>query len=97
MQFNIFIYCNMIFLIVLVKPVSWERVRLKTIQSYPTVCDPVNYTVHVIIQARILDWVVFPFSRVSSQPRDWTQVFHIAGGFFINWAMKEAENLYHAS
>ena len=30
--------------------------------------------VHGILQARILEWVAFPFSRVSSQPRDWTQV-----------------------
>ena len=35
-----------------------------------------------ILQARILEWVAFPFSRGSSQPRDQTQVLHIAGGFF---------------
>ena len=39
-----------------------------------------------ILQARILEWVDFPFSRGSSQPRDWTQVSHIAGGFFTTWA-----------
>ena len=33
-----------------------------------------DYTVHGILQARILEWVVFPFSRGSSQPRNWTQV-----------------------
>ena len=33
-----------------------------------------DYTVHEILQARILEWVAFPFSRGSSQPRDWTQV-----------------------
>ena len=43
------------------------------------------------IQARILDWVAFPFSRGSSQPRDWTQVSHIAGGFFTSWATSEAQ------
>ena len=37
---------------------------------------------HGILQARILQWVAFPFSRGSSQSRDWTQVSHIAGGFF---------------
>ena len=36
-------------------------------------------TVHGILQARILEWVAFPFSRESSQPRDQTQVSHIAG------------------
>ena len=33
-------------------------------------------------------WVAFPFSRGSSQPRDQTQVSHIAGGFFISWATR---------
>ena len=41
------------------------------------------YTVHEILQARILEWVAFPFSRGSSQPRDKTQVSHTAGGFFL--------------
>ena len=41
------------------------------------------YTVHAILQARVLEWVAFPFSRGSSQPRDWTCVFCIAGRFFI--------------
>ena len=35
-----------------------------------------------ILQARILEWVAVPFSTWSSQPRHWTQVSHIAGGFF---------------
>jgi len=35
-----------------------------------------------ILQARILEWVAMPFSREFSQPRDHTQVSHIAGGFF---------------
>ena len=39
---------------------------------------------------RILAWVAFPFSRGSSQPRDQTQVFCIAGGFFTSWAIREA-------
>ena len=44
--------------------------------------DPMDYTVREILQARILEWVASPFSRGSSQPRDRTQVSHIAGGFF---------------
>ena len=39
------------------------------------------YTVHGILQARILEWVAIPFSRGSSQPRDQTQVSLIAGRF----------------
>jgi len=46
-------------------------------------CGPMDYTVHGILQARILEWVAFPFSRGSSQPSDQTQVYHIAGGFFF--------------
>ena len=48
-----------------------------------------DYTVHEILQARILEWVAFPFSRGSSLPRDCTQVFHIAGGFFTSWATRK--------
>ena len=47
--------------------------------------------VHGILQARILEWVAVPFSRGSFQPRDWTQVSHIAGGFFTSWATGEAQ------
>ena len=53
-----------------------------------------NYTVHGILQARILEWVAFPFSRGSFQPRDQTQVFHIAGGFFTSWATREAQEYW---
>ena len=35
-----------------------------------TLCNPKNYTVHGILQARILEWVVFPFSMGSAQPRN---------------------------
>ena len=54
-------------------------------------CDPIDYTVHAILRARIMEWVAFPFSRGSSQPRDQTQVSHIAGGFFTSWATREAQ------
>ena len=48
-----------------------------------------GYTVHGIPQARILEWAAIPFSRGSSQPKDWTQVSCIAGGFFTSWAIRE--------
>ena len=48
------------------------------------------YIVHGILQARILEWVAFPFSRGSSQPSDRTQVSHITSRFFIIWAPREA-------
>ena len=52
---------------------------------------PHGYTVHGILQARILEWVAFSFSRVSSQPRDRTQVSDITGRFFTSWATREAQ------
>ena len=54
----------------------------KLLALCPTLCDPMDYTVHGILQARMLEWIAVPFSRGSSQPRDRTQVSHIAGGFF---------------
>ena len=45
---------------------------------------------------RILEWVVYPFSSGSSQPRNRTGVSCIAGGFFINWALREALLFYSA-
>ena len=67
------------------------KLKMKVAQSCPTLCDPIAYTVHGILQARILEWVAVPFSRGSSQPRDWTQVSHIVGGFFTSWATREAQ------
>ena len=59
------------------------HVKVKVAQSCPTLCDPMDYTVHGILQARILEWVALPSSSRSSQPRDRTQVSRIAGRFFI--------------
>ena len=53
-----------------------------------------EYTVHGILQARILEWVSFPFSRGSSQSRVQTQVSHIAGKFFTSWATREAQEYW---
>ena len=52
-------------------------------------CDPIDYTVHGILQATVLEWVAFPFSRGSSQPRNRTQVSCIAGEFFTSWATRK--------
>ena len=51
--------------------------KVNVIQSCPTLCDPWDYTVHGILEARILERVAFPFSWGSSQPSDQTQVSHI--------------------
>ena len=65
--------------------------EVKVAYSCLTLCNPIDYMFHGILQARILKWVAFPFSRVSSQPRVWTQVSHTAGRFSTNWATKEAQ------
>ena len=64
-------------------------------QSCPTLCDPMDWSppgssIHGILQARILEWAAYPFSRGSSQPRNRTGVSCIAGGFFTSWATREA-------
>ena len=56
----------------------------KVAQSCLTLCDPMDYMDHGILQARILEWIAFPFSKGSSQPRDRTQVSPIVGRFFTS-------------
>ena len=59
---------------------KWKWKSLSRVQ----LCDPMDYTVHGILQARILEWVTFPF-RGSSWSRSWTGVSCVAGGLFTNW------------
>ena len=66
-------------------------------QSCPTLCDPMycrppRSSIHGILQAKTLEWVAFSFSRGSSRPRDWTQVFCIAARRFTIWATREASS-----
>ena len=68
--------------------------KVKVAQPCPTLCNPMDYTVHGILQARILEWVAFPFSRGYSQPTDQTQVFYTAGGFFTSWVTREAQEYW---
>ena len=58
---------------------------MKVAHSCLTFCDPMDYTIHGFLQAKILEWVAFPFSRGSFQV-DRTQGSHIVGGFFTIWA-----------
>ena len=57
---------------------------MKVTQLCLTLSDHMDYTVHGILQARILEWVAIPFYRGSSQLRDRIQVSRIAGGFFTS-------------
>ena len=70
------------------KTLSWMKMKTQHIKSHEwkllsrvQLCDPVNYTVHGILQARIQEWVAFPFSIGSSQPRGRSEVCCITGGF----------------
>ena len=70
------------------------HVHLSEWKSCPTLWEPMDYTVFVILQAWILEWVAFPFSRGSSQPRDQTQVSCITGRFFTSWASREVQEYW---
>ena len=74
----------------------WSFKVSEVAQSCPTLCDPMDcsppgFSVHGILQARILEWVASSFSRGSSRPRDQTQVSHIAGRCFNLWATKPSQ------
>ena len=78
-----------------INPLQFDpTVKVKVTRSCLTLCDPMDYTVHGILPAIILVWVAFPFFRGSSQPRDQTQVSHIAGGFFTSWTTREAQEYW---
>ena len=64
--------------------VFWKNHLELELISCPALCNPTDYIIHGILQARILEWIVFPFSRGSSQPKDRTQVSHIAGRYFTS-------------
>ena len=64
-----------------------KKLKVKVAQSCLTLCDPMDYTIHGIPQARILEWVAFPFTQgifptQGSNP----------GRFFTSWATREAQD-----
>ena len=69
------------------------KVKVKVAQLSPTLCHPMDYIVHGILQARILDWGAFPFSRGYFQSRNQTGISCISDYFFFfltSWATREA-------
>ena len=72
---------------------SVGQVKVKVTQPCP-VTPWTIYTVHGILQAGILEWIAFNFSRGSPQPRDWTQVSHMASSFFATWATREVQEYW---
>ena len=92
------LYWNIIASLLLVSSVQQHEsaMKVKVTQLCLTLCDPMDWSqpgssVHGIFQDGILEWVAIPFSRGSSQPRDWTQVSHIADGFFTIWAARKTQ------
>ena len=62
----------------------------KSLQSWPTLCDPMDCSpagssVHGILQARILEWIAMSHSRVSSQPRDQSCISYMSCVYFNNF------------
>ena len=79
-HFNIYALINFMF-------------KVKVTQSCLTLCNPMDYTVHGILQA--MEWVAFPFSKGSSRPRNWTWVSCVVGRCFTIWATREAHSLWN--
>ena len=74
--------------------IFYMKMKVLFAQLCLTFCDPMDYSppgsfVHGIPQARILEWVAIPFSRVSSRPRDQAWVSCTAGGFFTIWTSQK--------
>ena len=80
-----------------------EVVVMPSSRGYPQPRDPsqVSWQIHYHLShwgsPRILEWISYPFSMGSSQPRNPTRVFYIAGGFFTNWAAREAQSLFFSN
>ena len=75
--------------------ILFMRVKLLVAQLCLTFCNSMDcslpgFSVHGVLQARILEWVAMPFSRWFYQLKDWTQVSHIVCRFFTIWATQEA-------
>ena len=69
---------------------TWKLLSCVQLFATPrtTQSNPVDYTVHGMLQARILEWVAVSFSWGSSQPRGQTHVSHTVGEFFTIWAIR---------
>ena len=88
-----FVVVVVLLLLLLLYPAAVDVDVVKVTQSCPLLCDLMDYTVHGILQAIILELVAVPLSRGSSQTRGQTQVSHIAGRLFINLAIRKADKL----
>ena len=89
------IVANIFYLQLFLLKLKWKwKCKSEVAQSCLTLCDPVDCILpgssfHGVLQ----EWVAISFSRGSSQPRDRTQVSHIAGRRFTLWVTREACSL----
>ena len=86
---------------ILIAQAYTRYMRAKSLQSCPTLCNPMDCSppgscIHGILQVRILEWVAIPFSRGSPQSRDRTWVSCIEGRLFTVWATRQAFYQVHA-
>ena len=100
LNYNFCKVCNCLWLFTSIVTVQSPLHACSVTKLCLVLCDPMDYSptsssVHGISQARILEWVAIPSSRGSSQPRNWTQVSHIASGFFIDWATRKPDGSTH--
>ena len=73
----------------------FQTLCAQSLQSVPTLCDPMDYSppvssIHGILQARILEWVAISFSKGSSRPRDRIWVSCIGRWILYHWATRKA-------
>ena len=72
----------------------WENILYKSRSSWSYALPVDSFTSWATREAQVLEWVAYPFSRGSTQPRNWTGVFCIASRFFTNWAIRKAPHNY---
>ena len=94
LPFNYLLLWTVYKYIFFIKIIFYYTCEVEVSQSCPILCNPIDYTVHGMLQIRILEWVAYPFSSGSSQPRNRTEVSCIAGGFFTSWATRGSVFLY---
>ena len=73
--------------------------KVKVAQSCPTLCDLMDYTVHRILQPRILEWVAFPFSRGSSQHvnKVMLKILQARLQQYMNWQLPDVQSGFRKS
>ena len=89
------LHCSPYQMILIADTLSGWKWKWESLSPVRLFCNPMDYMVHGILQARILEWVAFPFSRGSSQPRAQTQVSSLADRFFTSWVTREAQEYWN--